>query len=139
MSLNSELSEKVDASANTGADIAGRSPRQIAWSRFKRNKVGMIAAGISIFLLSASLFAPFVCKLLGINPFDLNLDGLDTSGIPRGKYAGFSVDHPLGLVPGTGRDLLAQLLYGSRISFMIAIVTTSVSYTHLTLPTKRIV
>jgi peptide/nickel transport system permease protein len=129
MSLNSEVSGEVDTSATGGADIAGRSPRQIAWSRFKRNKVGMVAAGISIFLLSASLFAPVVCKLLGINPFDLNLDGLDTSGIPRGKYAGFSLDHPLGLIPGTGRDLLAQLLYGSRISFMIAIVTTFTSLT----------
>jgi len=129
MSLNSELSEEVDSSTGASPVIAGRSPRQIAWSRFKRNKVGMIAAGISITLLSASLFAPIVCKILGINPFDLNLKNLDTSGIPRGADAGFSMQHPLGLVPGTGRDLLAQLLYGSRISFMVAILTTFTSLT----------
>ena len=121
MSLNSEVSSE--------ATIAGRSPRQIAWSRFKRNKVGMAAAGISIFLLSMSLFAPIVCRILGINPFDLNLEGLDSSGVPRGAAAGFSLEHPLGLVPGTGRDLLAQLLYGSRISFMVAILTTFTSLT----------
>jgi len=129
MSLNSELSEEVDSSTGASPVIAGRSPRQIAWSRFKRNKVGMIAAGISITLLSASLFAPIVCKILGINPFDLNLKNLDTSGIPRGADAGLSMQHPLGLVPGTGRDLLAQLLYGSRISFMVAILTTFTSLT----------
>lgn len=120
---------EVDTSADSKTVIAGRSPRQIAWSRFRRNKVGMAAAGVSIFLLSMSLFAPIVCRILGINPNDLNLDVLDSSGIPRGDAAGFSLEHPLGLIPGTGRDLLAQLLYGSRISFMIAIVTTVVALT----------
>jgi ABC-type dipeptide/oligopeptide/nickel transport system permease subunit len=120
---------EVDTSADSKTVIAGRSPRQIAWSRFRRNKVGMVAAGVSIFLLSMSLFAPIVCRILGINPDDLNLDVLDSSGIPRGDAAGFSLEHPLGLIPGTGRDLLAQLLYGSRISFMIAIVTTVVALT----------
>jgi ABC-type dipeptide/oligopeptide/nickel transport system permease subunit len=120
---------EVDTSADSKTVIAGRSPRQIAWSRFRRNKVGMVAAGVSIFLLSMSLFAPIVCRILGINPDDLNLDVLDSSGIPRGDAAGFSLEHPLGLIPGTGRDLLAQLLYGSRISFMIAIVTTFTALT----------
>jgi peptide/nickel transport system permease protein len=120
MSLNTE----VEVSS-----IAGRSPRQIAWNRFKRNKVGMVAAGISILLLSMSLFAPIMCRILGINPSDLNLDNLDSSGIPRGPDAGFSLQHPLGLIPGTGRDLLAQLLYGSRISFMVAILTTAIALT----------
>jgi len=120
---------EVDTSADSKTVIAGRSPRQIAWSRFRRNKVGMAAAGVSIFLLSMSLFAPIVCRILVINPNDLNLDVLDSSGIPRGDAAGFSLQHPLGLIPGTGRDLLAQLLYGSRISFMIAIVTTVVALT----------
>lgn len=125
MSLNSE----VDAPVTPGTAIAGRSPRQIAWSRFKRNKVGMFAAGLSILILSMSLFAPIVCRIIGINPFDLNLDGLDSAGVPRGAAAGFSLEHPLGLAPGTGRDLLAQLLYGSRISFMVAILTTFTSLT----------
>ena len=121
MSLNSEVSSE--------ATIAGRSPRQIAWSRFKRNKVGMAAAGVSVLLLSMSLFAPVVCRIIGINPKDLNLEGLDSSGVPRGAAAGYSWEHPLGLVPGTGRDLLAQLLYGSRISFMVAILTTATALT----------
>ena len=120
---------EVDTSADSKTVIAGRSPRQIAWSRFRRNKVGMVAAGVSIFLLSMSLFAPIVCRILGINPDDLNLDVLDSSGIPRGDAAGFSLQHPLGLIPGTGRDLLAQLLYGSRISFTIAILTTFTALT----------
>ena len=40
---------------------------------------------------------------------------------------GISWQHPLGLTPGIGRDLLANLLYGSRISFTVAILTTSLT------------
>ena len=117
---------KIDNASNAG-QIKSRSPRQIAWMRFKRNKVGMVAAGISVTIILLSLFAPLVCKLLGINPDDLNLDVLDTAGVPNLPNGGISLDHPLGLTPGTGRDLLANLLYGSRISFMVAILTTSLT------------
>jgi ABC-type dipeptide/oligopeptide/nickel transport system permease subunit len=54
---------------------------------------------------------------------------LNASGIPEGDAAKFSREHPLGLIPGTGRDLLAQLLYGSRISFLIAFLATFVALT----------
>ena len=113
---------EVDKPAET--EIAGRSPRQIAWARFKRNRVGVVAAFVSIFLISLSIFAPWVCKLVGVDPDTLNLQYLDSSGIPTLPNGGISLEHPLGLIPGTGRDLLAQLLYGSRISFMIAFLTT---------------
>ena len=105
-------------------EIKGRSPREIAWSRFKRNKVGVGAAILSLILVSLSIFAPVVTAILGINPDTLNLDVLNSSGIPEGDAAKFSREHPLGLIPGTGRDLLAQLLYGSRISFLIAFLAT---------------
>lgn len=108
------------------AQIKSRSPRQIAWMRFKRNKVGVAAAIVSISLLSLSLMAPLVTRLLGLDKDELNLDLLDISGIPT---VGYSLEHPLGLIPGTGRDYLAQLLYGSRISFLVAILTTITALT----------
>lgn len=119
----------VQQSESEVLEIKGRSPREIAWSRFKRNKVGVAASIVSITLLSLSLFAPLVCALVGVDPKTLNLDSLDTSGIPRGDAAKYTLQHPLGLVPGTGRDLFAQLLYGSRISFMVAILTTFTALT----------
>ena len=73
-------------------EIKGRSPREIAWSRFKRNKVGVGAAILSIVLLSLSIFAPWVCSILGINPDTLNLDVLNSSGIPEGDAAKFSLN-----------------------------------------------
>jgi ABC-type dipeptide/oligopeptide/nickel transport system permease subunit len=113
-------------STSTTAQIKSRSPRQIAWMRFKRNKVGVISAILSITILSLSLLAPIVTRILGLDKDELNLDLLDVSGIPT---VGFSREHPLGLIPGTGRDFLAQLLYGSRISFLVAIFTTITALT----------
>jgi ABC-type dipeptide/oligopeptide/nickel transport system permease subunit len=94
--------------------------------RFKRNKVGVISAILSITILLLSLMAPLVTRILGLDKDELNLDLLDVSGIPT---VGYSLEHPLGLIPGTGRDFLAQLLYGSRISFLVAIFTTLTALT----------
>ncbi len=109
--------------------LTGRSPGQIAWMRFRRNKIGVGAGIVSIAILLASIFAPLVTRILGIDPNTLNLEMLDSSGIPTAPRGGMSLDHPLGVIPGTGRDLLAQLLYGSRISFLIAFITTAVALT----------
>ena len=117
------LSEDTSA-LSPSLEIAGRSPRQIAWARFKRNRVGVAAAFVSLFLISLSVFAPLVCRLFGVDTETLNQSVLDQSGIPTLPRGGISLEHPLGLVPGTGRDLMALLLYGSRISFLIAALTT---------------
>ena len=121
------VSKLKSANASAAGQITSRSPRQIAWRRFRRNKVGMVSAGVSIVVLMLSLFAPVVCKILGINPDELNLDLIDSSGIPTLPNGGISWEHPLGLTPGIGRDLLANLLYGSRISFLVAFLTTGVA------------
>ncbi|NDI24582.1 MAG: hypothetical protein EBY87_03460, partial [Actinobacteria bacterium] len=59
-------------------EIAGRSPGQIAWMRFKRNKVGVFAAIVSITILMLSAFAPIVCRIIGIDPNTLNLEALNS-------------------------------------------------------------
>ncbi|MSY52676.1 MAG: ABC transporter permease subunit [Actinobacteria bacterium] len=110
-----------------GADeeLKGRSPRELAWRRFRRNKVGIIAGVFTLGTLLSSLFAPFICKVLGLDPNELHLDQINVStGLPKAYLGGISWEHPLGLLPGTGRDLLSQLLYGSRISFLVMILAT---------------
>ncbi|GAA2631953.1 hypothetical protein GCM10010425_34510 [Streptomyces spororaveus] len=42
-------------------------------------------------------------------------------GVPLGSFGGISADHWLGVEPGTGRDLLTRLLYGARISLLVAL------------------
>ena len=121
-----KLTSSEIESTSTATQIQSRSPRQIAWMRFKRNKVGVVSAILSITILTLSLMAPLVTRILGLDKDELNLDLLDVSGIPT---VGYSLEHPLGLIPGTGRDFLAQLLYGSRISFLVAIFTTLTALT----------
>jgi len=125
----STINRSKQRAATEGGKIAvvGRSPREIAWAHFKRNKIGVGAAIVSIAVLVLSLGAPIFARLFGVNPSTLNLTHLDVSGIPTQAHGGISLAHPLGLIPGTGRDLLAQLLYGSRISFMVAILSTSLT------------
>ncbi len=84
----------------------------------------MTAASLSIFIMSLSLFAPIISGAVGVDPNTLHLDALGIDTTPTARFGGISWDHPLGLIPGTGRDLFALLLYGSRISFTVAILAT---------------
>lgn len=106
---------------------AGRSPRQLAWRRFKSNRVGipsLIAAGL---IVGAVVFAPQVCDVLGISPDVRDESSIDERGQVIGEFGGISAKHPLGVVPGIGYDVLARLLYGARISFLIALMATLAS------------
>ena len=105
-------------------EVVQRTPRQIAWARFKRNKAGVISAYVAIFFLLAAFLAPLITKILGLRNGQTYGEALDDQGLPIGSFGGMSLKHPLGVEPGAGRDLLTMLLYGSRISFSIAIITT---------------
>jgi peptide/nickel transport system permease protein len=59
-----------------------------------------------------------------VSSTDIYLEGLDPQGMPTGFGGGISWQHPFGLEPGAGRDVFAMLLYGSRISFSVAIITS---------------
>ena len=48
---------------------------------------------------------------------------------PKGSFGGISLDHPLGVEPVNGRDVLARVLYGARISLLIAFLATLLSVT----------
>lgn len=105
--------------------VEGRSLTQIAWGRLKRDKVAMISLGVIIFISLAALFAPLITRVLGIDPFEPNTDLVSQSGgLPLGRFGGISWDHPLGVEPLIGRDILARLLYGARISLTIAALST---------------
>ncbi len=108
--------------------IEGRSLGQIAWMRLKRDKVA-IAGGILILVLIAlALLAPLITKLLGTSPNEFNSNLIDpVLSRPKGSYGGISLSHPLGIEPVNGRDVLARILYGARISLLIAFLATLLS------------
>jgi peptide/nickel transport system permease protein len=108
-------------------EIAGRSLGQIAWRRLRRDKVAMVGGVFIILLVLTALLAPVICKILGIDPYDFHTDLLDPETTFPPGTGGISGEHWLGIEPVSGRDILARLLYGARISLAIAILATIVS------------
>ena len=120
-----------EADTAKGASEAGvltsRSPRELAWRRFKRNKVGIAALCTSLFFVSAAVFAPVVAWLVNVNPNERDTAALTARGETIGRFGGMSWNHPLGVEPGIGYDILARLIYGARISFLVAAIATLAS------------
>jgi peptide/nickel transport system permease protein len=67
-----------------------------------------------------------IVRLFNVGPYDLYLDQLDATkaNFPIGAMGGISWAHPFGVTPEDGRDIFANVLFGSRISFTVAIITT---------------
>lgn len=109
------------------APIIQRTQRQIAWKRFKRNKVGVISAIVAIFFVACAFLAPILTRLMGLKNQATYPKALNEFAMPIGASGGMSLTHPLGVEPGAGRDLLTLMLYGSRLSFTVAFVTSVAS------------
>ena len=75
----------------------------------------------------AVILAPFIYSLLGIDPEARDMNALDSRGEVAGDWNGISLEHPLGVIPGIGYDLLARMLFGARVSFLIALASTVIT------------
>ena len=109
--------------------MIGRTPRQLAWRRFRKNRFGLPTLIISGTLIFSTIVAPLIGGLLGIDGRKRFPETLTSRGMPIGNFGGISWSHPLGIEPGIGHDLLARLIFGARISFFVALITTVLSIT----------
>lgn len=115
----------VDASVEAEPQVAGRSLTRIAIDRLKKDRTFLISGSILIVIVLIAIFAPAICSLLGVDPYSLDNSAIDDmGGQPIGPYGGVSAEHPLGVEWGTGRDILARLLYGLRVSLLVATLAT---------------
>lgn len=111
-----------------GKAVEGRSLTRIAWTHLKRDRVAMGGAGVVIFLVLVAVFAPLIVKWLGHPPNEFHQKQIDAdTTVPFGKFGGISKDFLFGLEPTNGRDLFSRILYGSRISLVIAFFATTLS------------
>src|SRR5689334_5144522 len=78
--------------------VVGRSPWQIAKSRFRRDKVSMTAYVIVLLYVLVALSAPILDKLGVIDPLTphFNLVG-GIGSVPTGAHGGMSTHHWLGV------------------------------------------
>ncbi|MCX4528238.1 MULTISPECIES: ABC transporter permease [unclassified Streptomyces] len=108
--------------------IEGRSPWKIAWSRLKRDKVALAGGVIVLLLILVALFAPLIVKAFGHPPEELHEDLLDPLlGLPAGDWGGMNGDFLLGIEPVNGRDVFSRIVYGARISLLVAFLSAFVA------------
>jgi peptide/nickel transport system permease protein/oligopeptide transport system permease protein len=116
--------EPTPAPAVAGKAIEGRSLGQIAWMRLRQDKVAMAGGIVVIFLILVAIFGPYIVQ----NPLTFHENLIDpTFSRPYGTLGGISAAHPFGVEPITGRDLLARVVNGARVSLIIAFLSTALA------------
>jgi len=112
----------------TGRPTAGRSLWRIAWSRLRKDKVALASLGFVVLVALVAVFAPVICAILGVTPNDPNYGLLNpTTAMPAGGFGGISIHHLFGVEPTNGRDVLARVVYGARVSLLVASLATLLS------------
>ena len=87
---------------------------------FRRSPVTIAAALVTVLMVGAALFAPWIAPYDPFNPASLNLmDGFTPpmSTSMTGNYFLLGSDHQ-------GRDVLSTILYGSRVSLFVGLSAT---------------
>lgn len=117
-------------SAESGAEIvAGTSLWKDAWRRLLKNKLAVFGMVVTILILLASLIGPpIIEKATGYTYDKIPSDVTLQRSLPpfTATDGNFSATHPMG-TDDSGRDILARVLIGGRISLMVGIIATIVS------------
>jgi len=106
-----------------------KSPTRLAISRFRKDKLSMAAFIVVAVLAIAAVISPLLVKLgvLDYSTLHQNLTDTTNGGVPTGAHGGITGSHPLGVVPGTGWDVLSRLWVGVAFSIGICLCATIVS------------
>lgn len=109
--------------------IAGRTPWQLARARLRRDKITMVVTGIVIASVVIAILAPVLTALGVLDPETFHPELIDpnTGGLPIGGGGGISWQHPLGVEPGTGRDVLSRIVLGVTFSMTVALSATIIT------------
>ncbi len=108
--------------------IAGRSLRQIAWRRLKKDKIAMAGGCVVLLLIILAILAPVLTRLWGYPIDEFHIDQIDpTLSTPLKPLGGISKDFLLGVEPTSGRDVFSRILYGAQTSLTVAFLSAFVS------------
>ncbi|MFY9223465.1 MAG: ABC transporter permease [Blastocatellia bacterium] len=95
--------------------VIGTSLWQDAWRRLKKNKLAVLGAIVLMFIITVSLLGPM------FSSYTYDQINLDRGSEPPSWDHWFGTDQ-------LGRDILVRSLIGGRISLMVGLVATSVSF-----------
>jgi len=122
----------VEVTGPAGGDVVrveGRTPWQLFWGRFRRDKIAIAGMIFVIIIVIAAIFAPLFVRFVshrGPNYFPEDSTGLTNDFSipimgPGGQYWGG--------VDGLGRDVFVRTLYGARTSLEVALLATAIAVT----------
>jgi peptide/nickel transport system permease protein len=100
---------------------------QMAWQRFRRDKLAMAGTAALIVLVALALSAPLLARyVIGYTPEQIELSG--TLKPPGFRGSEDTYVHWLG-TDELGRDVLARAIYGGRVSLYVSFLTVLISLT----------
>jgi peptide/nickel transport system permease protein len=109
-------------------EIQGRSLGQIAWRRLRRDRVALGGAAVIVLLILVATFAPLIVAVFGHDPLEFHYDQVDPDLQVSPKFfGGISPQFLFGVEPINGRDIFSRVVYGSRVSLLIAFLATMLS------------
>jgi oligopeptide transport system permease protein len=117
------------AERGEGEFIAGTSLWRDAWKRLLKNKLAVFGLIVVAFITIVCLLGPPILKAVtGFDYSTIPSDANLTKSFPpfTAPDGAFSWLHPMG-TDNAGRDILARVLLGGRISLMVGIISTIVS------------
>jgi oligopeptide transport system permease protein len=119
----------VRAAESGAAVLKGTSLWRDAWRRLLKNKLAVLGLVIVCLIVIASLVGPAIIRHMTgytydfIPPESKLVNSYPPFTAPDGSFAW---THPMG-TDNSGRDILARVLIGGRISLMVGIISTLVS------------
>jgi ABC-type dipeptide/oligopeptide/nickel transport system permease subunit len=114
----------ADVALETNLAEAGRTPRQLFWSRFKQDKAAIAGGVVIILLILLAIFGgPIAERVTGHpqnQPYTETMT--DEFGIPKGPNSSFWFG-----ADAAGRDLFVRTMYGARTSLLVGIVASGLA------------
>ncbi|WP_406675469.1 ABC transporter permease [Nonomuraea sp. N2-4H] len=94
-----------------------------------RDRGAVLSGAYLALIVLMAICAPLITAITGHGPNDFDTAAVDTDlgGVPYGTLGGISAEHPLGVEPQNGRDILARIAYGARVSLIIAASATALT------------
>ncbi len=113
--------EKIKIMAENKEVIKGTSLWKDAWRRLLKNKLAVFGLIVMVFIIVSVIIGPSIIYwTTGFTPSYIPADSDLIKSFPP------SLQHPMG-TDEAGRDLLARVLQGGRISLMVGVISTFVS------------
>jgi ABC-type dipeptide/oligopeptide/nickel transport system permease subunit len=124
LSVKDQDELRREGAAELGAtEVVGRTPLQLFWLRFRRDKVALAALGFLVLLIAVAALAGPITRAVAHPPDAQFPNALDPQfGTPTGPSSTFLFG-----VDKVGEDVFSRVLYGARVSLEVALLATLLS------------